>query len=75
MHLCYYVFHLNSALLFSIRLGSNSLKSNDPNALTVATDNYFLHPDYDPLTLNNDVGLIKLRMAITLTGMTIQKLF
>jgi secreted trypsin-like serine protease len=58
---------VDGALLFSIRLGSNSLKSNDPNALTVATDNYFLHPDYDPLTLNNDVGLIKLRMAITLT--------
>jgi secreted trypsin-like serine protease len=58
---------VDGALLFSIRLGSNSLKSNDPNALTVATDNYFLHPDYDPFTLNNDVGLIKLRMAITLT--------
>jgi secreted trypsin-like serine protease len=53
--------------LFTIRLGSNSLNSNDPNALRLSTDTYFVHPEYDPLTLINDIGLIKLRIAITLT--------
>jgi hypothetical protein len=60
----------DSALLFTIRVGSNSLNSNDPNALRLSTDTYFLHPDYDPTTLSNDLGLIKLRMKITLTGIT-----
>ncbi|XP_063913690.1 brachyurin-like isoform X2 [Zophobas morio] len=52
-------------VLFNIRLGSNHL--NDPNALRLATDQYFLHPDYNPDTLENDVGLIKFREAIQFT--------
>uniref|UniRef100_UPI0038B3B935 trypsin-like serine protease n=1 Tax=Staphylococcus aureus TaxID=1280 RepID=UPI0038B3B935 len=46
-------------------LGSNSLNSNDPNALRLSTDTYFVHPEYDPLTLINDIGLIKLSTPIT----------
>jgi secreted trypsin-like serine protease len=52
-------------LSFTIRLGATNLNSNDPNVIRLSTDNYFLHPDYDPTTLINDVGLIKLRIAIT----------
>jgi secreted trypsin-like serine protease len=56
---------VDGALLFTIRVGSNKLNSDDPNALTLATDTYFLHPDYDPTTLSNDIGLIKLRMRLS----------
>jgi hypothetical protein len=48
-------------------LGTNNLNSNDPNALRLATDYYVLHPDFNTLTLENDVGLIKLRMPIEFT--------
>jgi hypothetical protein len=57
-----------SATLFTIRLGSNNLNSNDPNGQRLATDSYVLHPDYNPDTVENDLGLIKLRMPITYTS-------
>jgi hypothetical protein len=59
---------VDGALLFTIRLGTNNLNSNDPNALRLATDYYVLHPDFNTLTLENDVGLIKLRMPIEFTS-------
>jgi hypothetical protein len=52
------------AILFTIQLGSNSLVADDPNKLQVATSEYVIHPDYNPLTLENDIGLIKLRMPV-----------
>jgi hypothetical protein len=58
----------SSAVLFVITLGSATLKDHDPNRITVATSEYFLHPDYNPDTLENDLGLIKLRMPVTFTG-------
>jgi hypothetical protein len=58
-------FLCNSALSFTIRVGSNKLNSDDPNAITLTTPTYFLHPDYDPATLANDIGLIKLRMPLS----------
>lgn len=55
--------------MFTIYLGTNNLKDLDnPNSLKLATDEYVLHPNYNPDTFENDVGLIKLRMAITFTG-------
>jgi hypothetical protein len=54
--------------LFNIRLGNTKLSTDDPNMLLLATETYFLHPDYDPLTLRNDIGLIKLRMEVFFTG-------
>ncbi|XP_063913222.1 chymotrypsin BI-like [Zophobas morio] len=56
------------AILFTIRLGSVHLSDDDPNALLLATSEYFLHPDYNPETLENDIALIKLRSAITFTN-------
>jgi secreted trypsin-like serine protease len=58
---------VDGATLFTIRLGSNNLNSNDPNGQRLATDSYVLHPDYNPDTVENDLGLIKLRMPITYT--------
>lgn len=54
--------------MFTIRLGSNSLSANDANAVRLATDTYFLHPDYNATTMANDVGLIKFHLPVTLTG-------
>ncbi|KAJ3656394.1 hypothetical protein Zmor_015476 [Zophobas morio] len=56
---------VENGILFSIRLGITNLNSNDESSLRLATDYYVLHPDYNPDTLENDVGLIKLRMPIT----------
>lgn len=55
-------------LLFTVRLGSTSLNSNSVNVLRLSTDIYALHPDYNPDTLENDIGLIQFRQPITLTG-------
>jgi secreted trypsin-like serine protease len=55
---------VDGATLFTIQLGSNSLVENDPNKVQVASSEYEIHPDYDPLTLENDIGLIKLRMPV-----------
>ncbi|XP_063913726.1 brachyurin-like [Zophobas morio] len=52
-------------VLFDIRLGSNRL--NDASAVRVATDEYYLHPDYNPDTLENDIGLIKFREPVEFT--------
>jgi hypothetical protein len=61
-----FCFLCDSGLLFNIRLGANAL--NDTNAVTVSADTYFLHPDYDPTTLSNDVGLIRLSNSVAYNG-------
>jgi hypothetical protein len=33
--------------------------------MIVATNDYEIHPEFNPETLENDVGLVKLRMEIT----------
>jgi hypothetical protein len=58
-----------SAILLNIHLGSNTLEGTDPNRVTVSTSEYVLHPDYNPDTLENDIALIKLRMAISYSGL------
>jgi secreted trypsin-like serine protease len=55
---------VNGAISFTIHLGSNHLEQNDPNKIIVATSDYELHPDFNPDTLENDVGLIKLRQPV-----------
>jgi hypothetical protein len=58
------------AISFTIHLGSNHLEQNDPNKIIVATSDYELHPDFNPDTLENDVGLIKLRQPVMYNGNT-----
>jgi hypothetical protein len=64
----FYFLSNSSATLFTIQLGLSNLKANEPSTLTLATDEYFLHPEFNPNTLENDIGLIKFRMPITFTG-------
>ncbi|KAJ3656346.1 hypothetical protein Zmor_015430 [Zophobas morio] len=58
---------VDGAILFTIHLGSISLEKEDSARLTLASSQYYLHPEYNAQTLDNDIGLIKLRMAIELT--------
>ncbi|KAJ3645366.1 hypothetical protein Zmor_023032 [Zophobas morio] len=56
-----------NAVQFTIRLGAYDLKVTDPNEVVLSTSLYTIHPDYNPLTLENDVGLIQFHMPITFT--------
>nr|XP_015835202.1 PREDICTED: serine protease H115 isoform X1 [Tribolium castaneum] len=49
---------------FVITLGSNSLSDDDPNRLNVSTSNYFLHPEFNRTTLDNNIALLELRQNI-----------
>jgi hypothetical protein len=49
-------------------LGSNTLQGNDPNRIVLSSSEYDLHPDFNSETLQNDIGLVKLRMAVEYTG-------
>jgi secreted trypsin-like serine protease len=55
------------AVLFTIYLGTTNIQKLDSTGLQLATDTYILHPDFNPDTLENDIGLIKLRIPITFT--------
>ena len=57
-----------SGIIFTIKLGSITLNSDDPNRVIVASSEYVLHPDFNPESIENDIGLIKLRLPITLTS-------
>ncbi|XP_063914152.1 brachyurin-like isoform X2 [Zophobas morio] len=58
---------VDGAILFTIYLGAHDLTANEPTAEKLAADTYILHPDYNPNTLENDIGLIKLRAPVTFT--------
>ncbi|KAJ3656439.1 hypothetical protein Zmor_015517 [Zophobas morio] len=59
---------VHNAELFTIQLGSNTLEGDDPNRETVATSTYYLHPDFNPDTLDNDIAVIELRLPVMLNG-------
>jgi secreted trypsin-like serine protease len=58
---------VNGAVTITIRLGSNNLQGTDPNRVTVASSHVVPHPDFDPDTSVNDIGLVKLRMPVELS--------
>ncbi|XP_044268828.1 uncharacterized protein LOC123014008 [Tribolium madens] len=58
---------ISSGVSFQVMLGSTTLQGNDPNRVTVATSTFVLHPQFNPSTLENDVGLIKFHLPITYT--------
>jgi secreted trypsin-like serine protease len=55
---------VDGAIVFTIQLGSNTLEGADPNRVKVSSSEYVVHPDYNSLTLENDIGLIKLRIPV-----------
>jgi secreted trypsin-like serine protease len=66
---------VDGAILFTIQLGSNKLTGDDLYRVTAATSTYVLHPDYNPLTLENDIGLIQLRMSVAYTSKSMRSTF
>ncbi|KAJ3656387.1 hypothetical protein Zmor_015469 [Zophobas morio] len=56
---------VDGAILFTIYLGTTKLEEPDSTIVTVSTDTYVLHPGYNPETLDNDIGLIKLRLPVS----------
>ncbi|KAJ3632601.1 hypothetical protein MTP99_009598 [Tenebrio molitor] len=59
---------VDGATLFTILLGTHKLSGDDSTVQRLATETYFLHPKHNPDTLENDIGLIKLRLPVSLTG-------
>lgn len=49
-------------------MGSKDLTTADSNRQTVATSDWVVHPDFNPDSIENDIGLIQLRLPVTLTG-------
>jgi secreted trypsin-like serine protease len=58
---------VDGATSFTILLGTHKLDGDQSTVEKLATDIYVLHPDYNPDTYENDIGLIKLRMPVILT--------
>ncbi|KAJ3656377.1 hypothetical protein Zmor_015460 [Zophobas morio] len=58
---------VDGAILFTIYLGATNLQTPGSTSVRLATDEYVLHPEFNPLTLENDIGLIKLRMPVERT--------
>jgi secreted trypsin-like serine protease len=52
---------------FIVQIGSAKLKDADPNRELLSTSTYVLHPEFNPDTLENDIGLIKFHMPVTFT--------
>ena len=49
-------------------MGTHKLSGDDASiVIRLGTEHYVLHPDYNPSTLANDIGLIKFRGSITFT--------
>jgi secreted trypsin-like serine protease len=59
---------VNNATIFTIQLGSNTLTSTDPDREIFSTNDYVIHPDFVPDTIENDIGLIKLRLPVSFTS-------
>ena len=55
----------NSARLYTVHLGSTTLQSADSNRVVLATSTHEIFPNFDPMSLEHDIGLIKLHMPIS----------
>ncbi|EFA04680.1 brachyurin-like [Tribolium castaneum] len=58
---------ISGGVAFQVLLGSTTLQGTDPNRVILATSTSVLHPDFNPDTLENDVGLIKFHLPVTYT--------
>jgi secreted trypsin-like serine protease len=58
---------VEDGLRFSIQLGSHTLSTTDGNRVVLTANTSVLHPDFDSMTLQNDVGLIKLNEPVQLS--------
>ncbi|KAJ3643195.1 hypothetical protein Zmor_025920 [Zophobas morio] len=56
---------LYNARLYTVHLGSTTLQSADSNRVVLATSTHEIFPNFDPMSLEHDIGLIKLHMPIS----------
>ncbi|RZC36244.1 Trypsin domain containing protein, partial [Asbolus verrucosus] len=61
---------LYNGRLYTIQLGSTTLQMGDPNRVVLASSTAVFYPGFNTTTLENDIGLIKLHMPITFTGIS-----
>lgn len=54
-----------SATSFTILLGTHKLDGDHATVEKLTTDEFVLHPNYNASSLENDIGLIKLRVPVT----------
>lgn len=53
-----------------VRLGSLTRTGNDVNAVTQTSNTVYTHPEFNPDTLENDIGAIHLQTAVSTTGLS-----
>ncbi|XP_054611716.1 uncharacterized protein LOC129169362 isoform X2 [Dunckerocampus dactyliophorus] len=52
---------------WSVSLGRQNLQGNNPNEVSRTVDRIILHPNFDSLSFNNDIALLRLSSAVTFT--------
>ncbi|EFA04565.1 brachyurin [Tribolium castaneum] len=57
---------VNGAVEFTVQVGSNHLEGDDNYRYIASTNDYILHPEYDPDTLAHNLGFVVLRMDLRL---------
>ncbi|KAJ3656403.1 hypothetical protein Zmor_015483 [Zophobas morio] len=58
---------IQNATILNITVGSIYLTEEDNNRLILSTSSYFLHPDFNTITFENDIALIEFRQDIEYT--------
>ncbi|KAJ3656231.1 hypothetical protein Zmor_015324 [Zophobas morio] len=57
---------VDGGIVFNVQAGSNRLEGDEAYRYDASTNDYILHPDYNPETLENNVGFVVLRMDMPL---------
>jgi len=62
------MYNSDGASNFEVRLGITRLDTNEQGALMLQSTNGIVHPEYDAVTLANDVAIIELPNGTVITG-------
>ena len=62
------IIHNFSAKYVNVLVGIHQLQNYDPDNLALRSTQFTLHPDYNPVKIENDIGLIQLPQKISYTG-------
>ena len=62
------IIHNFSAKYVNVLAGIHQLQNYDPDNLALRSTQFTLHPDYNPVKIENDIGLIQLPQKMSYTG-------
>ena len=64
------ILHANfcSAKYVNVLMGIHQLENYDPDNLALRSTQFMLHPDYNKVKIENDIGLIQLPKKIAYSG-------